>query len=395
MSSDSIDRRRFLKLGSVGVAAAAVVGAGESPEAAEKMPPQARRSDIPYRTLGRTGMKASVIGYGAMRTREAAVIKAAFDRGVNWLDTARGYMRGKNEVICGEALEGYRDKVYVTTKTPARSKSGILRDIDESLRSLKTDHVDLLLLHSVDDEPEEAFLSEEFLMRQETKAALSQIRKEGKTRFVGVSTHNQVKVIDVLLKDPDKFYDVVLVPYNHEQKNNKALKDAIARAAKANVGVIAMKTQEGGYKTSELGDISPHQAALKWALQDKNVTLAIPAMVNLQQVIEDTEVMKMMKLTRVDEQILDRYSAAIAPFYCVGCGECKPTCPKGVDIPKVNRCLMYAEGYRDVDLARSTYAELRVEMTAAVCEDCAECVAQCSRRVQIARNMRQARALLA
>ncbi len=382
-----------MKLGSVGVAAAAVVGAGEP--AAEKIPPQARRKDIPYRTLGRTGMKVSVIGYGAMRTREAAVVKAAFDRGVNWLDTARGYMRGKNEVICGEALEGYRDKVYVTTKTPARSKSGILRDIDESLRSLKTDHVDLLLLHSVDDEPEEGFLSEEFLMRQETKAALAQIRKEGKTRFVGVSTHNQVKVIDVLLKDPDKFYDVVLVPYNHEQKDNKALKDAIARAAKANIGVIAMKTQAGGYKTKELGDISPHQAALKWVLQDKNVTLAIPAMVDLQQLVEDTEVMKMMKLTRVDEQILDRYSAAIAPFYCVGCGECKGTCPRGVAIPTVNRCLMYAEGYGDLELARSVYAELPYGRTAATCTDCPECVAECPRGLQIAQKMSSARTMFA
>ena len=383
-------RRSFLRLGSAGVAAA-VVGKGQRAQCSETEPAATEKSDIAYRTLGRTGLKTSVVGYGAMRTRESAVIRAAFDRGVNWLDTARDYMGGRNERICGEALEGYRDKIYVTTKTGGweedRPKEAILRDAEESLRSLKTDHVDLFLLHSLDEEIEET------LMKQETKETLAQLRKDGKTRFVGLSSHNPVEAIDVVLKDPDKFYDCVLTPYNYESR--PGVKEAIARAAKAGIGVIAMKTQEGGYKTKELGDISPHQAALKWVLQDTNVTTTIPAMVNLQQVEEDTEVMRMMTLTRVDEQILRRYSAAIAPFYCVGCGQCKGTCPKGVDIPTVNRCLMYAEGYGDLGLARTTYAALRSGLTAAVCTDCAECTAKCSRGLHIADKMRQARTLFA
>ena len=384
MSSNSIDRRSFLKLGCAGVAAA-TVSTSQLAHGSEEEPAVTEKPGITYRALGRTGMKASVIGYGALRTREAAVIRAALDKGVNWLDTARSYMGGRNEGICGEALKGYRDKVYVTTKTLSRSRDKIFRDAEESLRSLKTDHVDLLLLHDLTSKRE--------VMNEEAREAIAQLRKEGKARFLGVSTHEGIaEVLDAVRQDPDKLYDAVLAKYNF--KSSKAVKEAIARAAKVGIGIIAMKTQAGGYKTKELGDISPHQAALKWVLQDKNITTAIPSMVDLQQVKEDTEVMEMLKLTKVDRQILSRYAAAIAPSYCVGCRECKPTCSKSVNIPTVNRCLMYAEGYGDMELARSTYAELPMELTAAACTDCPECVAECVNGLRIANKMRLAQTIL-
>jgi len=381
MNSSSMNRRSFLRLSSVAAAAAAAGRAARARAAIEAR----AASDVAYRTLGRTGLKVSVVGCGAMRTSEAAVIRAAFDKGVNWLDTARGYMGGKNEGICAEALKRYRDKVYVTTKTDARSKSEIFREAEESLRSLQTDHIDLYLLHSV-DEPKD-------LTNQETREALAQLREQGKVRFLGVSTHKPVEILDAVAQDKDKFFDAVLVPYNF--KSPKAVKEAIARAAASGVGIVAMKTQAGGYKTKELGDISPHQAALKWVLQDTNVSTTIPAMVDLQQVEEDTAVMGMMALTKVDRQVLSRYGAAIAPLYCIGCEKCRPTCPRGVDIPTINRCLMYAEGYGDAELARTTYTRLPVALTAATCADCPECVAYCPNGLRIAHKMRQAMATLA
>jgi len=250
---------------------------------------------------------------------------------------------------------------------------------------LQTDHIDLFFLHNVDDADD--------VMNEEAREALAQLRKEGKVRFLGVSTHREGPVIDALVQDPDKFFDAVLVRYSY--RSRAGTKEAIAKAAKAGLGVIAMKTQAGGYKTEELGDISPHQAALKWVLQDPNVHLAIPGMVDLAQVKENTEVMRMMKLTRVDKQILDRYATAIAPFHCVGCGDCEGTCPRGVRVADVNRCLMYAEGYGDMDLARSTYAALPAELTAEACTDCETCVVKCSGGIQVAARMRVARRLFA
>jgi len=387
----SIGRRSFLKAAPASVAAVAAAGLTSRAVAAQQSSadPSAdsgpETSGVLYRTLGRTGLRVSVIGLGALETSEPAVIRSAFDRGVNWLDTAQAYMNGRNERICGEALKGYRDKVYVTTKTEARSKDEILRRAEQSLRSLQTDYIDLLLLHGVDDADD--------VTNDESRQAMAQLRKDGKVRFLGLSTHREVPVVDALVQDPDKFFDAVLLRYSY--RSRPRTKDTIAKAAKSGLGVIAMKTQAGGYKTKELGDISPHQAALKWVLQDPNVHVTIPGMVDLTQVKENTEVMSMMKLTNVDKQILDRYEKAIARVHCIGCDECAGTCPKSVRIADVNRCLMYAEGYSDMELARSTYALLPRELTASVCTDCTTCVAKCVNGIDIASRMRDARAMFA
>ena len=114
----------------------------------------------------------------------------------------------------------------------------------------------------------------------ETREALIRLKEQGKVRFFGVTTHtNQAEVLQALVDDKDKFFDTALVGYNF--KSPPEVKGAIARAADAKIGIIAMKTQAGGYATEALGPISPHQAALKWALKDPHVTAAIPGMRNL------------------------------------------------------------------------------------------------------------------
>jgi len=381
-SSDSgwMDRRKFMKIGALGATATV---AGWKRAAADSQAPalSPEAGDVAYRTLGKTGLKVSVIGVGTMRTTEPAVIQATFDQGVNYLDTARGYMGGNNERIVGKALKGYRDKVYLATKFHARDKEGMQRSIEESLRSLETDYVDVLQFHNLKSKDE--------VFNEDAKSFAAEMKKQGKARFVGVTAHsNEVEILDAVVQD--KFYDMVLVVYNF--KSSEALKQAIARAAQAGVGIVAMKTQAGGYKTEELGDISPHQAALKWVLQDTHVHSTIPSMVDLAQVKEDTEVMR-MKLSRVDRQILERYGRAIQPYYCYRCGGCDGQCPRCIDIPTVNRCLMYAEGYGDMGLARSTYEELPKAFSAAACGDCSECVVRCVHGLDVAERMHKAQQL--
>ena len=220
---------------------------------------------------------------------------------------------------------------------------------------------------------------------------MTELKEQGKAKFVGVTTHSsEVKVIDAVLSDPDKLYDTILVTYHY--KSPPELKEAIARAAKAGVGIIAMKTQQGGYQTKELGGISPHQAALKFVLQDPNVTAAIPAMENLAQVKEDTAVMSMLgEFTARDLEVLGRYNTAIAPYFCVRCDACQASCPYGVDIATINRSLMYAEGYRDMHLARAAFREIPVERSVAVCGNCAACTAKCAHSVNIPERIETAR----
>lgn len=381
----SINRRTFLKIGSLGAAFTAT-GLGLAADQGTQPAPAAKPDAVTpvYRTLGRTGMKVTVIGIGALATAEAAIFRAAFERGINFIDTARAYLEGRSEKLVAEALQGYRNKVYLATKVKPGSKEAMLNSIKESLDSLKVDHVDLLQLHNI--------TTKEEVYSKDYREVLADARNEGKARFIGVTAHaGEAEVVNAVVDDPEKLYDTVLVTYNY--KSDPKVKEAIARAAQAGIGIIAMKTQQGGYKTKELGDISPHQAALKWVLQDTNVALAAPGMLDLNQLTENIAVMG-MKFTQADAEILERYAQAIAPYYCRRCGACRGTCPARVYIPKVNRCLMYAEGYGDLALARATYKEIPAEISVLACRDCARCVARCAHGINIGERMARARELL-
>jgi predicted aldo/keto reductase-like oxidoreductase len=382
-----LNRRDFLKVGLAGTTSALLGWEG----LANAMDYASAGSFVfpasVYRTLGRTGLKITIVSFGAMLTPESEVMSIAFDHGVNYVDTARRYMGGKNEEIVGKALKGRRDKVYVATKTKPLSKwkEDIFDDVETSLRALGTDYVDVIQLHNLTSR-DRAFIPE-------TREALIKLKEQGKVRFFGVTTHtNQADVLNALVDDRDRFFDMALVGYNF--KSSKDVKDAIARAAQAKIGIIAMKTQAGGYETDALGPISPHQAALKWALQNKNITAAIPGMRDVAELREDIAVMG-MKFGYMDKLILKRYGAAVRPYYCHLCGRCEAACPKGVAISTVNRCLMYAEAYKSFELARSTYNEIPAAASAAACLDCSVCVVRCVNGIDIPVKMEKARKLLA
>ena len=386
---NGMNRRTFIKVGMVGTATALIAPPAFA-EALQNMA-EAERFAFPkpvYRILGRTGLKITVVSFGAMLTPEPEVIRAAIEQGVNYIDTARKYMGGKNEEIVAKAIKGVRNKLYIASKTlpESKTKSEVIRDVETSLKALGTDHIDVIQLHHL--------TGKERIFIAETREALAQLKKEGKVRFCGVTTHkNEAEVLNALVDDPDRFFDTCLVKYNF--KADKEVAVAIDRAASAGIGIIAMKTQVGGYDTTGIGGITPHQAALKWVLRNPKVTAAIPGMKDMTQLREDIAVMG-MSYNYADVRRLDRYAEAIAPFYCSFCGSCEAGCPRGVDISTVNRALMYAEGgYHDLSLARETYAELPLQATAAACIDCGGCTARCVNGLNISAKMGHARAVLA
>ena len=386
---DGMNRRTFIKAGMVGTATALIAPPALA-DILQKIA-ESEHSSFPkpvYRILGRTGLRISMVGFGAMLTPEPEVIRVAIEQGVNYIDTARKYMGGKNEEIVGKAVKGLRDKVFIASKTlpESKSKAEIIRDVETTLKTLGTDHIDVIQLHHLTDRSR--------IFIAETREALTLLKKQGKVRFCGVTTHkNEVEVLNALVDDPDRFFDTCLIKYNF--KSDKEVSATINRAAAAGIGIIAMKTQVGGYDTTGLGKISPHQAALKWVFQNPHVTAAIPGMKDITQLREDIAVMG-MSFSYADMRRLDRYSEAIAPFYCTFCGSCEAGCPRGVEISTVNRALMYAEGgYRDISLARATYEELPQQARAAACVDCEGCAARCVNGLDIAAKMDRARTVLA
>ena len=383
-----INRRDFLKVGLAGTTSALLGWEGLA-DAMQYASAESFVFPAPvYRTLGRTGLKIAIISFGAMLTPEPEVMKIAFDHGVNYVDTARRYMGGKNEEIVAKALKGNRDKVYVATKiSPAStSKENIFKDVETSLKALETDYVDVIQLHNLTGREDRIF-------NPEIREALVRLKEQGKVRFFGVTTHkNEAEVLHALADDKDRFFDTALVKYNF--KSDAQTKQAIARAAQANIGIIAMKTLAGGYATDALGPFSPYQAAIKWVLQDQHITATIPGMRDLAQLREDIAVMR-TRFGYLDNFILKRYGAAVQPYYCHLCGKCEATCPKGVAISTINRCLMYAEAYKSPVLARSTYHEIPSSLSASVCLDCSDCVARCINKLDIPVKMERARKLLA
>jgi predicted aldo/keto reductase-like oxidoreductase len=380
-----MDRREFLRVGVAG-SAFTLLGVESLADAMQSSSGIFAFPTPIYRTLGRTGLKITIVSFGAMLTPEPEVIKVALDHGVNYVDTARRYMGGKNEEIVALALKDRRDKVYVATKTASHSKEDIIKDVEASLKALGTDYVDVIQLHNLTGKNDRIFVPE-------IREALVRLREQGKVRFFGVTTHkNEAEVLQAIVDDKERFFDTALVKYNF--KSEAETKQAIARAAQAGIGVIAMKTQAGGYETNELGPVSPHQAALKWVLQNTNVTAAIPGMRDILHLREDIAVMG-MRFGYLDGLILKRYGKAVQPYYCHLCGKCESTCPKDVAISTINRCLMYAEAYRSHVLARSTYHEIPKSLSASSCLDCSNCAARCVNGLDIQAKMKRARKLFA
>ena len=342
-----------------------------------------KKPKVTYRILGKTGMKVSTVSIGAMRATDAAVLHKALDLGINYIDTARSYQDGKNEKLVGKVLKTRRNETYVATKIPPGNKlKYYVQQMETSLKSLQTDYVDVLFLHNLKRRDQ--------VMNELAMEAFARFKKEGKTRFVGVSTHsNEAEVVNAAVES--KFWDVVLVKFNFE--STASVKEALKKASAASLGVVAMKTQAGGYKHPDMGDLSPHQAALKWVLQHPYVHTTIPGMVTIQQVVENAKVMG-SGMSWHDRKTLDRYAKAIDQIYCRMCGACERTCPKQVAISDVMRCMMYAEGYGDLPLGQGAYRSLPVSVSAAQCMSCTRCAAQCANGLKIGQRMAHAHSLL-
>ena len=215
---------------------------------------------IRKRKLGKTGLEVSEVAFGCMITSDQSVIERAADLGVNLFDTARGYQGGNNERLVGAALKGRRDKVHISTKTGGGTKTEALAHLEESLRQLGTDHVDIWYLHG---KSKAAELTDDLLDAQRVA------KEQGKIRFAGVSLHSgHAEVIPAAIA---KKMDVVLVTYNFTMADrNDALMQSLHDAG---IGVVAMKVMAGGRgpeavaMREKLASQGGMLAALKWTLR--------------------------------------------------------------------------------------------------------------------------------
>jgi aryl-alcohol dehydrogenase-like predicted oxidoreductase len=403
MSKSSIERRELLKLGTVGVASLAVGCAASTvqskptpavapgPQAAAV--PEPAKSESPpalqRRKLGRTGIEVPLVSMGVMNADNPNLVKAALDGGMVLLDTAHVYQDGRNEEMLGTVLPSRpRDsfvlctKIFVSTldrKTGLFGKGTrseeIVEKLDISLKRLGLDHVDVLYLH--------AQSTREGTQHEAVLAGLEKVKKAGKTRFIGVSTHkSEPEVIRAAIDA--KIYDVVLTSYNFKQDHHLEVQKAIGEAAAAGVGIVAMKTQAGVFWDKEKTKPIDAKAALRWSLRDPNVTTTIPGFTTLDQLQDELAVMREPAFTPGDAEKLQEQK--LAGLFCQGCEQCLEPCFQKLPIPELMRGYMYGHAYKNREAAQSLL--LGLNLPASPCGDCDSCPVVCAKGFDVRTRIR-------
>lgn len=295
-----ITRKAFLKKSSFGV-----IGAGFL--ARRSVSFMGWNAGPGKRVLGRTGIEITTLGFGASRTQQPAVLLAALDNGINFLDTGRSYANGQNEEMIGRTIKGIRQDIIIQSKVKIRpSETGNalntkeagrkIRDImqkslDESLKALQSDYIDIWLIHGAE--------SEEIIHHQAVMDFFTELKSKGIIRASGFSSHyNQAG----LLKADSRinFYDVAMLSYTfagsythsvtgrHSSYDQNALEEEMRSANRSGKGIIAMKTCSAGPYQGEDHQEPSFGNAIQWVLDQPFVHSAAVAMANFSQIDENT-----------------------------------------------------------------------------------------------------------
>ncbi|MHA1156282.1 MAG: aldo/keto reductase [Candidatus Heimdallarchaeota archaeon] len=356
-----------------------------------------------FRQLGKTGIKTSILGFGAMRLPTSVpndptsivedeaikIIRQAIDGGVNFVDSAYVYHRGQSEVLVGKALkDGYREKVSIMTKNPVRKVE-------------KTE--DYELFHGLTWERyEEKVLKLGLLDRAKA------VKKEGKIRHIGISSHDKPENIIKLLDTGE--FEVVLLQYNILDNNNA---EVIEHAAKLGIGVIVMGPVAGGRLALEPPEelteyLAPGKEtfvdlAFKHVWSNPNISVALSGMGDEDMVRTNLELATNEVITLTDTEkehvktIGDTYKK-LSDLICTQCGYCEP-CEQEVNIKQTLKQLIHWDVYK-WDMAKRYYnmigkSPMFPGKNATACTECGECEEKCPQGIPIIEKLKEAHEKLA
>jgi uncharacterized protein len=373
-------RRDFLK--SAAFTAAAVTASPLHAETVADKP-----SVKSYREIGKTGLKMSDISFGGGKLSAASMVLRAVDSGINYFDTAPDY--GQSEKTIGEAMGKLRrDKVIITSKfcntqpypghLPLGSKKkDYIAAVEGSLSRMQTDYLDFCFVHAIGEMNKDLEAEKERLLNNEMFEAAAELKKAGKIRFLGTSSHGPNNMEELLMTAVKSDHFDVIQPSFNFMKFPK-LPEVMKEAHRRGVGVIAMKTLAGAKDMNIEGkgeELS--YAAFTWVLQHPEVSGLIVTM----KTASDIELYLKAsggKFSAADQAVLDRYARLYGSEYCrTGCGECERSCVRGVEIASVMRYRMYFMDYGMEKRAMQSYALLK--KNASTCFGCVDpgCVGSC------------------
>jgi predicted aldo/keto reductase-like oxidoreductase len=361
------------------------------------------------RTLGKTGLSVSALGFGAMRLptlggsdcdvdqpQAIAMIRQSIDSGVNYVDTAYVYHGGHGETVVGKALAGgYREKVYLATKLPVWSvekRSDCDRMFDEQLTRLETDRVDFYLLHCLQKAswPKMRDLG---VLDWAEKA-----RAKGRIGHLGFSFHDTFELFQDIVDAYD--WSMCQIQYNYICEEVQAGTRGLQYAATKGLGVVVMEPLFGGTLATppkpvqdlwdRSGGRSAVDMALRWVWNKPEVSLVLSGMSSMEQVRQNLASAERSGVGSLEPDDLDLIARVrdayqkLSPTPCTKCGYCMP-CPHGVNIPQnfelSNQAAVLAGN--SAVLCRNLYLSLSESEKAAACQECGICEEHCPQQIPI------------
>jgi len=330
-----------------------------------------------YRILGKSGIRVSRLGFGGIPIQRVdvrevrPVLEVLKEGGVNFIDSARAYT--VSESFIGEAIQNDRQEWIVATKSMARTRAEMTRDIDISLKELKTDYIDLYQLHNIKSAEE----LEKVLAPGGALDALIEAKKAGKIREIGVTTHNKD-----LLKKLLEAYDfaTMMLPLNLVETDKE---DAFLDAKNKGVGTIAMKPLAGGFfgENQEF----PADVALYYLKSFLPVDIVLVGMAEVEEARRNLEIFNNeVDLAKKMEEVKEKASFAAREF-CRRCGYCQP-CPEGIGIPSIFVLETYYDRYNLAGWAIERYRNTPVKADA--CKECGLCESRCPYGLPIRRKLK-------
>ena len=325
LSRERVSRRDFLKRAAGATASAAgivLIGSGSPDRAyAQDRDDHAGRPDagtrVPRRRLGETGLEVSIVGLGgaiavALNPDHAeSIVRRAIDLGVNYIDTAHQY--GESEANIGRVMRERRGEVILASKTDDRTYDGTMRQFEESLRRLETDHLDLYQLHAIHSEAD----MDAALDRRGALAAIERLREQGAVRHIGITAHRHSTLLSSALERYP--FDCVLLSLNAgDVHHDSMIANALPAATAKQMGVIAMKVCAYDGRIFREGGVPSMREALGYTLSHP-VSTAIVGVSTIAELEENVRVatefepMPREEMRRIEE--LTRSYARDANFF--------------------------------------------------------------------------------
>ncbi len=327
-----------------------------------------------YRILGKTGLEISRLGFGGIPIQKIdaegtrALISEMISEGVNFIDTARAYT--VSEEYLGYALSGVRDKFVLATKSMARTRDGMARDIEASLKSLGTSYIDLYQIHNPSPKDFEAVITEGGALE-----ALIEAKRSGKIGHIGITLHSVELFKRAVELD---WVETIMFPYNIVETQGEEL---ISLCAKKNIGFICMKPLAGGA-------IDDPTTALRFIASNPDVTVVIPGMAEAREIKENANAITTTAPLSDDErEKIAKIRELLGTNFCRRCNYCAP-CTAGINIPSVFLLEGYFSRYDLKDWAIARYSKL--EKTASDCVGCGVCETRCPYNLPIREMLKKA-----